>query len=94
MQNIINLEQSNTVLSETSSTSEINFQTCVKVGNRVLIVSCIFFIFSILVSYPFAELFTIPQQIAGHIGTMIFPGFIKIGYVVRCVGIKGLGLKV
>jgi len=94
MQNIINLEHSNTVLKETNNTPEINYQTCVKVGNWVLIVSCVFFILSILVSYPFAELFTISQQIAGHIGTMIFPGFIKIGYVVRCVGIKGLGLKV
>lgn len=86
MQNLINLKQSNTPVN--------NYYTSVKVGNWVLIVSCALFFLSILVSYPFAELFNIPQQIAGHIGTMVFPGFIKIGYVVRCVGIKGLGLQV
>ncbi|WP_338517097.1 hypothetical protein [Alteromonas gracilis] len=90
----ISSEQNITVFREINSASKNNYHKSVKIGNWVLSMSCALFILSILVSYPFAELFSIPQQVAGHIGTMVFPGFIKIGYVVRCVGIKGLGLEV
>jgi hypothetical protein len=34
------------------------------------------------------------MQVAGHIATIIFAGLLKLGYVLRCVGVHGLGYKV
>jgi len=47
-----------------------------------------------LISFPFEQYFTIGSQIVAHISTIIFAAVIKIGYVVRCVGVHGLGSRV
>ncbi|MEC8325098.1 MAG: hypothetical protein VX100_03130 [Pseudomonadota bacterium] len=65
-----------------------------QVGNWLMLVPVSLFISCLLISYPFAEYFSMPQQIAAHIGTMVFPALFKIGYVVRCIGQHGLGLRV
>ena len=65
-----------------------------QVGNWLMLVPVSLFMSCLLISYPFAEYFSMTQQIAAHIGTMVFPALFKVGYVVRCIGQHGLGLRV
>ncbi|MCF6459362.1 hypothetical protein [Pseudoalteromonas sp. MMG024] len=70
------------------------FSLTKQVGNWLMLVPVSLFMGCLLISYPFAEYFSIGQQIAAHIGTMVFPALFKIGYVIRCIGQHGLGLRV
>ena len=70
------------------------FSLTKQVGNWLMLVPVSLFISCLLISYPFAEYFSMTQQIAAHIGTMVFPALFKVGYVVRCIGQHGLGLRV
>ena len=70
------------------------FSLTKQVGNWLMLVPVSLFMSCLLISYPFAEYFSIGQQIAAHIGTMVFPALFKIGYVIRCIGQHGLGLRV
>lgn len=65
-----------------------------QVGNWLMLVPVSLFISCLMIGYSFAEYFSMAQQIAAHIGTMVFPALFKIGYVVRCIGQHGLGLRV
>lgn len=63
-------------------------------ANTALLVSLIALVLTILVAYPFAQHFTLPLQIAAHIGTLLFATGIKIAYVTRLVALRALGRPV
>lgn len=73
------------------STNSINFQQCLKVGNSLIISAILLATVSVLISFVFDEYFSLAFQISAHIGTILFAGVAKIGYVVRCIGAHGLG---
>ncbi|WDE10561.1 hypothetical protein [Thalassomonas haliotis] len=51
-------------------------------------------ILSLFAVYGFYEYLSIGQQVALHIATIIFAGVFKLGYVLRLVAQKELGLAV
>lgn len=71
-----------------------NFQLCITLGNIVMIVASVLFMLSISVGFIFDEHFSIAAQVVAHFGTIIMPGFIKVAYVVRCIGRKHFGMLV
>lgn len=75
----------------TEQSSRSHFQRCLRIGNRLMAISFIAFIAALLIGYQFNHLVSMPVEIAAHIGSMILPGFFKIGYVLRCIGRKHLG---
>lgn len=70
-----------------------NFQQCLLTGNYLMLLSLLIITGCILMTFTFADLFSINAQIAGHIATIVFAGFFKIGYVLRCIGLHGFGVK-
>jgi len=80
--------------SQVFNDSQLNFQKCILIGNWLMIISLFIVTASVLIAFPFEQYFTIGSQIVAHISTIIFAAIIKIGYVVRCVGVHGLGARV
>lgn len=72
---------------------QINFDSCISIGNYLMIFALITMVSSILISFVFDGYFSLISQIVAHIGTIIAAGVIKVGYVIRCVGAHGLGYK-
>lgn len=73
---------------------QLNFQKCVIFGNWLMIVALVTSLFCLVITFGYDQYFSIAVQIAGHISTIIFAALFKIGYVIRCVGVHGLGYKV
>ena len=71
----------------------LSFQKCLLLGNYLMIVSILIVSSSILITFAYDEYFTISLQISAHIATIIFAGFLKIGYVLRCVALHGFGKR-
>ena len=71
----------------------IGLQKCLLIGNYLILVSLIVVASSILVTFAFDQHFTMAIQISAHIATIIFAGFLKIGYVLRCVALHGFGQR-
>lgn len=63
-------------------------------ANIGLAVSLSCFVAATLVSYPYAEHFSMQQQLAGHISMILFATTLKISYVVRCVALYASGKEV
>lgn len=76
------------------NTEQLNFQKCIIIGNWMMLFSLILVLSALTMTFGFDELFSLPVQIAGHISTIFFAGILKLGYVIRCVGVHGLGYKV
>ena len=55
-----------------------------------LVISLLAFISCILISYPYAEHFSMPVQIGGHILTIIFAGVFKVSVVALMAATKEL----
>lgn len=55
-----------------------------------LVISLLAFIGCILISYPYAEHFSMPVQIGGHILTIIFAGIFKVSVVALMAATKEL----
>lgn len=70
------------------------FESLLATANAVLGVSFICIILSILISYPYAEYFSMQTQISAHISTIVIAAILKISYVLRCVAQHGLGQEV
>jgi hypothetical protein len=70
-----------------------NFQKCIIAGNWLMVISALIVSSCISITFAFDDNFSIVSQVAAHISTIIFAGFLKIGYVLRCIGIHGLGFK-
>ncbi|WP_342804946.1 hypothetical protein [Alteromonas sp. M12] len=75
-------------------TFDTQFKSLLLGANLVLIISVILFVLSILISYPFAEYFSMLTQTFSHISTIIVAAILKVGYVVRCIAQHGLGQEV
>ncbi|MBS3799194.1 MULTISPECIES: hypothetical protein [unclassified Pseudoalteromonas] len=70
------------------------FQWCVIGGNWAMVMSFMTTALCLLITYKFNHYFSIPAQVSAHIATIVFAAFFKVGYVVRCVGLHGLGYSV
>jgi len=71
----------------------VNYQKCLIIGNWLMLVSIFVVTLSICVNFAFEARFEISSQIVAHIATIIFAAILKIGYVVRCIGLHGFGKK-
>jgi len=74
--------------------NQLSFQKCILIGNWLMVLSLFVVCICLLITYGFDQYFSIKSQIVGHISTIIFAALLKIGYVIRCVGVHGLGGKV
>lgn len=76
------------------STSMQGSHKCLVLGNWLLLLSCVVVLNSIAISFVFEDSFSITTQVFAHMATIVFAGVLKIGYVLRCIGLKGLGERV
>lgn len=63
-------------------------------SNTVLLIAVLALIATILISYPFADQFSIPQQISSHLGILFFAIMVKLSYIARLISLKALGRPV
>ena len=73
---------------------QMKLQKWIAAGNWIMIISFLVVTGCLLITFGFEHNFSIASQIAGHISTIISAAFLKVGYVLRCVGTHGLGIKV
>jgi len=71
-----------------------NYQWCIILGNWSMIIALIITLSCLFISFGIENQFSIAGQIAAHISTIVFAGIFKLGYVIRCVGVHGLGHNV
>ncbi len=74
--------------------TETNFQKCIIGGNWLMLVALSITLICLSMTFGFDHLINMYAQIAAHILTIVFAGIFKIGYVIRCIGVHGLGYKV
>lgn len=60
-------------------------------GNAAMFIAVLGMFFSVYVGYIDAESYSLWAQVASHILLILFATAIKIGYVMRCIGLQGLG---
>ncbi|EEX31371.1 MULTISPECIES: hypothetical protein [Vibrio] len=70
------------------------FKTLLTVSNIGLVVTFLALVVSVLISYPYANSFSLNAQIAAHISTIVIAAFLKVSYVTRCLAQYNLGLEV
>lgn len=70
---------------------EHNYQKCLVIGNWSMLISLTLTLMCVAMTFFLEAHFTLSQQIAGHIGTLVFAGAFKVAYVIRCIGAHGLG---
>ncbi len=63
-------------------------------ANTALLLTFFAMIASILISYPYAEHFSLGVQMTAHVSILIIAGLLKVSYVVRCCAQHELGLEV
>lgn len=73
-------------LNSVKQTSHWSPQSLIVLGNGILLASGLGIVLTVLVAYSFAEYFPIPIQIVAHIGTLLFAGTLKLGYIVQLSG--------
>lgn len=83
--------KSMSVASGTLATSNTFYSYAFTGGNSTMFVAVIGLLLCILVGYSHADSFSLWMQVASHIGLILFATAIKIGYVMRCVGLNGMG---
>lgn len=69
------------------------YQSCVVIGNRVMFIAFLIMCSSLILTFGYEHYFNIFSLVVGHILTIVSAGFLKLGYVIRCVGAHGLGHK-
>ncbi|GEB70556.1 hypothetical protein PC2016_0142 [Pseudoalteromonas carrageenovora] len=70
------------------------FESLLFTANAVLGLSVICIVVSILISYLYAEYFSMQVQISAHMSTIVVAAILKVSYVLRCVAQHGLGQEV
>ncbi|CAM3072628.1 hypothetical protein [Pseudoalteromonas distincta] len=70
------------------------YETVLFAANTALLVSLVCISASILISYPFAEYFSMAVQVSAHISTIVIAAILKVSYVLRCIAQHGLGQEV
>lgn len=76
------------------NSEQMNYQKCIVAGNYLMLSSLFLVLFCLFLSFGYENQINMAFIIAAHVLTIIFAGIFKIGYVVRCVGVYGLGFKV
>ncbi|MFM2589753.1 hypothetical protein [Vibrio sp. TBV020] len=71
-----------------------NFKQLLSYSNIALIVTMLALIVSVLISYPYADSFSLYQQVAAHISTIVIAALLKVSYVARCLAQYNLGVEV
>lgn len=74
--------------------TQVSFERLLTFSNVALIVTFTALISSVLISYPYAEKFSLNQQIAAHISTIVIAALLKVSYVMRCLAQYNLGVEV
>ncbi|SKA63838.1 hypothetical protein [Enterovibrio nigricans] len=64
----------------------MDFKQISVVGGAAMIISSAVMTATILISFPYADQFSIVEQAIAHIGTIVFAGVFKVGYVTYIVG--------
>lgn len=81
-----------TDLSKKSLTTDSKrFTLVLHSGNAAMLIAVLGMLLSIFVGYAHAEQFSLWTQVASHITLILCATAIKIGYVMRCIGLHGLG---
>ncbi|MEZ8093023.1 hypothetical protein [Photobacterium swingsii] len=68
------------------------FKIASLIGGIIMVLSLIILTSSLLISFPFADNFTIYQQAIAHVTTIVIAGVFKVGYVIFIVGRYERGL--
>jgi len=76
------------------SHNEVSMQRVLSVANASLLISVLVLAVTVLVCYPYAEFFSLKQQLVGHISIILSATVLKIAYVARCVAQYSLNLAV
>ncbi|MCZ4294655.1 hypothetical protein [Vibrio sinaloensis] len=74
--------------------SQITFKKLLTFSNVALTLTFVALILSVLISYPYADHFTLSEQIAAHISTIVIAALLKVSYVTRCLAQYNLGMEV
>lgn len=69
----------------------INYDACLSLGNKVMLLCGIATIISLLASFAFDTYVPLQLQVVAHIATILFSALFKLGYVIRCIGAHALG---
>jgi hypothetical protein len=68
-----------------------NFSRVLLSGNGAMSIAMIGIIICIVIGYTHDEYFSLWTQVASHVALILFATAVKIGYVMRCIGLHGLG---
>ncbi|MBW8183196.1 hypothetical protein [Shewanella nanhaiensis] len=68
-----------------------NFSRVLLSGNGAMFIAMLGIITCIIIGYTHDEYFSLWTQVASHIALILFATVVKIGYVMRCIGLHGLG---
>jgi len=71
----------------------LGFQKCLVIGNYLMLLSLLIVASCIFITFAYDQYFNISVQVSAHIATIVFAGFLKIGYVLRCVALHGFGKR-
>ena len=88
---LLDTERSAKSLTVIDSASDKFYSYALIGGNSTMLVAVIGLLLCILVGYSYADSFSLWAQVASHIGLILFATAVKIGYVMRCVGLDGMG---
>jgi len=70
------------------------FNKILTFSNGALLITFMALVVSVLISYPYAHEFSLEEQIAAHISTIVIAALLKVSYVTRCLAQYNLGLEV
>ena len=77
-----------------AATAHPRFQALLRWSNFGLLLSSLLLLATILICYPLADWFSMPQQIAAHLALVLSATLLKCCYVGRCVAQHSLQLEV
>ncbi|WP_208932428.1 hypothetical protein [Rheinheimera sp. F8] len=82
------------MLLESSLAHQPVYLSLLRAANWGLLLSVCLFIATVLICYPFEQLFSLPQLVVGHVLLIASATLIKICYVCRCIALYGLAREV
>ncbi|MBE0362067.1 hypothetical protein PULV_a3756 [Pseudoalteromonas ulvae UL12] len=66
---------------------------CLVWANWAMIINLSLTVLCLVISYGYAEFFSLYSQIAAHLLTIVFAGVFKLAYVLRCFALYNLGSR-
>ncbi|MFC0050486.1 hypothetical protein [Rheinheimera tilapiae] len=70
------------------------YLSLLRAANWGLLLSACLFLATVLICYPFEQLFSLPQIVISHVLLIVSATLIKICYVCRCIALYGLAREV